>query len=233
MRVLAFASIFSGLHTSSKLIKLTLLGTPLEYSLPFPLFLCWLLYLWGLQAPFITFFLDIIFLVMARIIRVPFGIGRTNLPTGDRPEPVEGAREEDAVGSEELSSRTSSGSPRDQVGQGEGTIVAFTEHEGGAQGDQGDGAQVEDNDPAFEDEPLHAVNTFVVENHKKAVSTVDANAMVGLVEVFRKAPYVHITQTSKYDGRSLENLWGAIQLPPEYRLRMPIVAERILLGYNI
>lgn len=69
----------------------------------------------------------------------------------------------------------------------------------------------------------------MVEDHEKIISTIDANRMADLVAVFQRDPYIHVTQAYRYDSRSLESSWVAIQLSPEYSLRMPTIDEKIFL----
>lgn len=70
---------------------------------------------------------------------------------------------------------------------------------------------------------------YMVEDHEKIISTIDANRVVDLVAVFQRDPYIHVTQAYRYDSRSLESSWAAIQLSPEYSLRMPTIDEKIFL----
>lgn len=87
----------------------------------------------------------------------------------------------------------------------------------------------EESDPAFEAEILCVGGTFVVKEREKIIPTLDANGVTSLVVVFRKDPYIYITRVYRYDSRSLESLRAAIQLPPEYSLRMPMTNEMMFL----
>lgn len=172
---------------------------------------------------------------MASTISVPFGTSRVNLPTDGRTEAGEGSRVKErdledvkveaSVGSDESSSGTPLGSPQRQISQ-------FSGSGGLSVGREGEGMQNEEEDPAFEVENIICLGTFVIGEHEKIILTMEAGVFAKLVDMFRRDPYIHVTQTSRFNNGSLEALWATIQLPPEYSLRVPTTNERIFFHPN-
>lgn len=64
----------------------------------------------------------------------------------------------------------------------------------------------DEEDSGFERENILSTRTFTVEESEKFILTMEAGAFAHFVDIFSKIPYIHVTQTIRFDGRALEAL---------------------------
>lgn len=107
------------------------------------------------------------------------------------------------------SDESSSGTPPGSLGR---QIIESGKVVGQSGGPSGVSGQDEEEDLTFKMESILFLGTFTVEENEKVIPTMETGAFANLVDVFSKDPYIHATQTSRFNSNALEALWTAIQL---------------------